>query len=556
MDKHTAAHALEQIASYLELKADNEFRIRAFRTAAHAVEEFGGDLGEATRTGAIGDVPGIGRGTLEVLRELESTGKTGVLEKLRAEVPAGLVEMMRISGLGVSRIRTIHKDLGITTVAELESAAKDGRVAGLPRFGDKTAARILRGIAFLRRTGEFHTLRDALRQGEAFVREVRGLPAVARAEITGSVRRRLELVRDIDIAVATTASAAALSEKLGTFSGVTDVVGAGDDTFTVHFGGGITTKVWVTNPAQFGFLMVRTTGNRAHLDALRAIREPVPAAEEADVYKAFGLPFISPELREGRGEVAMAREGRLPKLVEQSDLRGFIHCHTVYSDGSNTVAQIADAAKAAGYTYIGITDHSENSAFAGGLTQEALLRQHAEIEAYNAKASGIRALKGIEADILEDGRLDYGSAFLDRFDFVIASIHTRFEMNEAQMTARVLKAMDDPHMAIMGHPTGRQLTQREPYPIDMAAVIAKAAKNGIAIEINADPQRLDMGWEMCADAKKAGVQVPISADAHSIAGLANVELGIAMARKAGLTKDDVLNTRDTEGFLRHAKARR
>lgn len=572
MDKHAAAHVLDQIASFLELKGDNDFRVRAFRNAAHAVESFGGDFDDAVRTGALGDLKGIGPATLEVMRDLAGTGRSTALESLKREVPEGLVEMLRISGLGVTKVRTLHTQLGITTVAELEIASHDGRVAELPRFGEKTAERILRGIQYLRRTGDFHLLHHALRQSEQFLAAMRAVPGVAAAEITGSVRRRLELVRDIDVAVASDAAPRALSERVAAFPGVRDVVGTGDTNFTVHMDGGITTKVWVGSPATFGHLLVRTTGNRGHRTGLIEVATarglelsetgltkggvPVPCADETAFYRALGLAFVPPELREGRDEIARAAAGTLPKLVERGDLRGLLHCHTVYSDGTNTVAEVADACRAAGYSYVGITDHSEHSAYAGGLTEEALLRQHAEIDAYNRTAQDVRVLKGIEADILENGRLDYSGEFLDRFDFVIGSIHTRFEMDEKAMTRRVLKAMDDPHMCIMGHPTGRLLLEREPYPIDMDKIIARAAERGIGIEINADPQRLDMGWELCLKARQAGVVVPIGADAHNVAGLANVDLGIGIARKAGLEKDDVLNSKDLEGFLAHAKSRR
>jgi DNA polymerase (family 10) len=572
MDKHAAAHTLEQIASFLELNGDNEFRVRAFRNAAHAIASFAGDFDDAVRSGALGDTKGVGPATLEVVRELALSGRSTTLEDLKRDVPEGLVEMLRIAGLGVTRIRVLHAKLAITTVAELEVAARDGRLADLPRFGRKTAEKILRGIGYLRRTGDFHLLHHALRQAEPLVRAVRELPGITAAEITGSVRRRCELVRDIDIAVASDAGPRAVAEWLAVFRGVRDVVGAGDATFAVHFETGITTKVWVGTPANFGHLLVRTTGNRAHLASLLEVASgrdlvldsqglswkgaPLPCADEAAFYSTLGLSFVPPELREGTGEVALAAVGALPRLVERADLKGFVHCHTEYSDGANTVAEIAAACHAAGYEYVGITDHSEASAYAGGLSKDALLRQHAEIDAYNRTSLGIRVLKGIEADILENGTLDYDGAFLDRFDFVIASIHTRFEMDEKAMTKRVLKAMDDPHLAIMGHPTGRLLLDRDPYPIDMAKVIARAADRGVAIEINADPQRLDMGWQLCREAKAAGVRIPISADAHNVAGLANVDLGIGVARKAGLTKDDVLNSRDVEGFLDHAHARR
>lgn len=572
MDRHAAAHVLEQIAAHLELKGDNEFRIRAFRNAAHAVEGFSGDFEAAVRSGAIADAEGLGPATLEVVRELVETSRSSYLEQLKRDIPPGLVEMLRISGLGVAKVRAIHEQLGITTVAELEEAARDGRLAALPRFGQKTAARILRGVAYLRRTGEFHLLHHALRQAEQLRQSIAGLPGVNAVEVAGSVRRRCELVRDIDIAVSGTTAPQDVAERLSRFSGVRDVVGHGDAAFTLHFDDGITTDVYVAEPAMFGHLLARATGNAAHLEqlvgvaaargfeldrhGLRRDGEPVPCPDEAGLYRALGLAWVPPELREGRGEVAQAASNRLPRLVERADLRGFVHCHTRYSDGANTVAELAAACAEAGYQYVGITDHSEASSYAGGLSEEVIARQHAEIDEFNRRSSGIRVLKGIEADILADGTLDYTPEFLRRFDFVIGSVHTRLDMDEKEMTARVVRAMDHPHLAILGHPTGRLLLDREPYPIDMHAVIARAAERGVAIEINADPHRLDLDWRLCGEARAAGVPIPIGADAHSIAGLANVDLGVAMARKAGLTSEDVLNARDSDGFLAHAEARR
>ncbi|HWO89061.1 MAG TPA: PHP domain-containing protein, partial [Gemmatimonadales bacterium] len=393
-----------------------------------------------------------------------------------------------------------------------------------------------------------------------------------RSEVAGSVRRRCELVRDVDIAVAATASPRELAERLAAFSGVKDVVGRGDTAFTVHFEDGITTDIYAGEPAMFGHLLARATGSVAHLDQLigvaaargleldhRGLRRdgaPLPCPDEATLYSLLGLAWVPPELREGRGEVVLAATNRLPRLVERSDLAGFIHCHTAYSDGANSVAELAAACRDAGYSYLGITDHSESSAFAGGLSEAVIARQHAEIDEFNRGSSGIRVLKGIEADILADGTLDYGPEFLARFDFVIGSIHTRLDMDERLMTERVLRALDDPQLAILGHPTGRLLLDREPYPIDMHAVIRKAGERGVAIEINADPHRLDLDWRLCGEARRAGVPIPIGADAHSIAGLANVELGIAMARKAALSRDDILNARDVDGFLAHVEARR
>jgi DNA polymerase (family 10) len=572
MDKYAAAHVLEQIASHLELKGDNEFRVRAYRSAAQTVAAYPGDVAEAVRSGNLGDERGIGPATMEIVAEVLASGRSRALEALKREVPEGLVEMLRISGLGVQKVRAIHEQLGITTVAELEGAARNGRLAALPRFGDKTARKILRGIEYLRRAGTLHLFHHAWRQADHLVEGIRRLPGVTAAEVAGSVRRRCELVRDVDLVVGTTRAPRDISEQLARFTGVKDVVGIGETAFTVHFDDGIPTDVYVAPPGRFGFVLVRATGNFAHLEHLAAVGrerslmvgrdallragEPLDAPDEAAVYGQLGLPWIPPELRECRGEVALAREGKLPVLVERDDLLGLLHCHTVFSDGTNTLAEVADACEAAGYSYVGITDHSEHSEYTGGLTEEVILRQHEEIDACNRKRSGIRVLKGIEADILPDGRLDYGPDFLGRFDFVIGSVHTGFDMDEGRMTSRVLRALDDPHLAILGHPTGRLLLDREAYPLDMHRVIERAAERGAAIEINADPQRLDMDWRLCGEASAAGVPIPIGADAHSVAGLANVDLGVGIARKGGLTKADVLNARDLEGFLSHVEKRR
>jgi DNA polymerase (family 10) len=572
MDKHGAAHVLEQIASYLELKGENEFRVRAYRSAARAVESFNGDFARAVETGELGDEAGIGPGTLEVLRETVRTGHSSALEALRREVPTGLVEMMRISGLGVSKIRAIHEALGIATVAELEQAARDGRLARLPRFGAKTAQKILRGIEFLRHTGEFRLFHHARLQAQRMRETLRALPGVQAVEIAGSIRRRLEIVRDVDLAVTGVASPQELTEHIAELSGVRDVVGVGDAALTVHFEDGAPADIYWGPPERFGHLLAWTTGSEAHLRGLAAVAvsrgmrldagglwrdgQFLACPDEASLYRSLGLAWVPPELREGRDEITRAAAGRLPRLVERPDLQGFIHCHTVYSDGTSSVAELAEACRVEGYAYLGITDHSESAAFAGGLPTHLVERQRDEIEAFNRGSSDLRVLQGIEVDILEDGSLDYTPEVLDRFDFVIASIHNRLGMDQARMTERVLRAMDDPHMAIMGHPTNRLLLNRDPYPMDLDRVFERAAERGVAIEINADPQRLDLDWRLLADARARGVTISIGADAHSVAGLANVEIGVGIARKGGLEARDILNAREVEGFLAHVEARR
>ena len=544
MDKHAAAHVLETIASLLELKGENPFKVRAFATAAQVVESYPGDFDDALESGQLAEMKGIGPATLEVIRETARTGHSSTLDSLQREVPEGLAEMRRIPGLGVTKIRAVHQQLGIATVAELEAAARDGRLARLPRFGDRTAQKILKGIEFLRRASVFQLAHDAARAAEELRRTLAAAPGVERVELAGSVRRRAEIVRDLDLVVVC--------------RGPVPPVASAD--------------LYCVSADRLGHAWVRATGSARHWELLaaraaqRGLRldeaglwlggEPVACPDEAALYAALGLVWIPPELREGGDEIARAASGTLPRLVEREDLRGLVHCHSVYSDGANTLAELADACRAAGYRYLGLTDHSVAAAYAGGLSEATVARQHEEIDSLNRRWDDFRILKGIEADILADGALDYSAEQLDRFDFVIGSVHSRMEQDAATMTQRVLRAMDDPHLTVLGHPTGRLLLARDPYAIDMHAVIARAAERGVAIEINGDPHRLDLDWRLCAEARDAGVPIVIGADAHSLVGFENAEWGVHVARKGWLEPRDVLNTREAEGFLEFARSRR
>ena len=571
MDKHAAARLLDTIASYLELKGENPFKARAFGNAARAVETFAGDVDEALTSGALAEVEGIGKATLEVVREFARTGGSSMLEGLRRDVPPGLVEMRRISGLGAAKIRILHERLHISTVAELELAARNGRLEGTPGFGGKMAEKILRGIAFLNRTSGLRLSHHAARSAEQLRAAVAAIPGVERVETAGSVRRRSEIVRDVDLAVATALGAAELAARLGTAAPALEVTER-DGAVAVRLEDGTTADVYGAPPDRFGHILAWATGSAAHLERLAAhaaarglvldrggLRRgdaPVPCPEEAAFYAALGLPFIPPELREGGDEVARAAAGTLPRLVERADLCGTLHCHSVYSDGTSTIAELADAARAAGYRYLGLTDHSVAAAYAGGLKPEAIVRQHNEIDDLNRGYDGFRILKGIEADILADGALDYTSDILDTFEFVVGSVHSRMEQDEAAMTQRVLRALDDPRLTILGHPTGRLLLGRDPYAMDVGAVIARAAERGVAIEINGDPQRLDLDWRRCREAQGAGATISIGSDAHSLAGLGNMDSGLAVARKGWLEAKDVLNTKDADEFLAWARRRK
>ncbi len=572
MDQHLVARVLEEIAACLELRGENVFKVRAFQNAARTVETFPGDLAAAVASGELAATKGIGPATLDVVRECLATGRSTALETLRGEVPPGLVEMLRITGMGVAKIRTMHEELRITTLAELEAAARDGRLARLTRFGEKTAAKILKGLEFLRRTAAYRLVHHATRQAEQLRATLAALPEVVRVEIAGSVRRRCEVIRDVDLAVSTTLRPQALGERLGRSGGAREIVATDPAGLTVRLADGTTADLYVAAPERFGPVLAWATGSAAHLALLQAhaasrgitldasgpVRDGVgiPCPDEETLYRLLGLAWIPPELREGSDEIARAAAGTLPRLLERADLRGLLHCHTTFSDGTNTVAELAEACGALGYAYLGITDHSEAAAYAGGLSAERVARQHEEIDAWNRASPDVRVLKGIEADILADGRLDYAPEVLDGLDFVIGSVHSRFDLDERTMTERVLTAMADRHLAILGHPTGRLLLTRDPYPVDLRAIIARAAETGVAIEINADPQRLDLDWRLCREARDAGVAIAVSTDAHSLAGLANADLGVGIARKGWLEAKDVLNTRDAEGFLEHGQARR
>ncbi|MFL5535674.1 MAG: PHP domain-containing protein, partial [Gemmatimonadales bacterium] len=520
MDKKAVAQVLEQIAAFLELKSENPFRIRAFRTAARAITGFPGDLRQSLENGSLASAKGVGPATLNIVSELVNTGRASILEELREQIPPGLVEMLEISGLGVAKIRQIHEVLGIDSLPELEAAAHDGRLAKLPRFGQRTSENILKGIAFLRHTSAYRLSHHAGDEAEGLRAALERLPGVTSAITAGDVRRRSEIVRDLIFVLVAESSPADLFRRLSQLPGVHEFAGQDERRLTLRFPGGASAQIVATTPVNAGTVLVQATGSDAHLKELGArARERgftlagaalwrgsqfVATPDEQTFYQALGLEFIPPELREGTGEVEAAARGTIPGLVSQQDLKGFLHCHTSYSDGSNTVEELAAACQSAGYEYLGVTDHSQAAAYAGGLRPDDLARQADEIDEVNSRLSGFRVLKGIEADILQDGRVDYDERVLEQLDFVIASVHSRFNMGEKDMTARMLAAMDNPYLTIIGHPTGRLLLSRDPYPVDLDAVIGKAAETGVALEINADPHRLDLDWRVVRQARDRG----------------------------------------------------
>jgi DNA polymerase (family 10) len=572
VDRAGVAGVLEQIAACLELQAENPFRVRAFRTAAKVVRGLGIEPAQALADGSLAATKGVGPATVGIVKELVTVGRCELLEQLREDIPPGLVEMLRISGLGVSRIRTIHEKLQIDSLAELDDAARDGRLAALPGFGTKTAQMVLKGIGFLRRVQAFRLSHHAAEEAELLRTALERLPGVARAIVAGEVRRRSELVRELVVVLVSEAPAAEVFRLLAQVPGLDEIAGEDERRVTVRTAGGMGARIVLTPGVNLGAVLVQATGSETHLERLGIHAKSrgfelnaaalwkgsafVPTPDEAALYGALGLAEIPPEIREGGDEIERASSGALPRLLEDADLTGLLHCHSSYSDGNLTIGELALAARDAGYRYVGLTDHSKAAAYAGGLSIEDLHRQWAEIDALNASGAGARILKGIESDILADGQLDYDEATLAGLDFVIGSIHSRFAMGEGEMTARVLRAMDSPFLTILGHPTGRLLLSRDPYPIDLDQIFRKAASHGIAIEINADPHRLDLDWKALRRARELGVMIAIGADAHSRAGIANMRYGVGMARKGWLTRADVLNSRTADEFVAFALARR
>jgi len=569
MDARAAAHVLAEIATLRQLRGEDEGESALFEAASKQLgAQLTRSLAEALADGEFAPPVRV------VLQQLLADGDSSLLDDLREETPEGLQEMLRVPGLGPTTIQRVHAGLGIETLQELEDAVRDGRLGALPRFGPRLVERVRNGIMQLRATGASVLLPHADAEALRLLHQIGSHEGVARVALSGTLRRRMETVNELALVVECTLQPIAVAVSLTHLRGVQRVVGGGTRVISLHFADATTATLHCVRPSQFAMTLFRTTGNAEHVrDVLQRLADRryriaddevrdasgtvVPIADEEGLYALAGLPFIAPELREAQGELAAAAAHALPALLEASDIRGVLHCHSLYSDGGFGISDLAMAAMARGWSYLGISDHSRSALNAHGMTADAVQQQHDEIDAVNATLSGrFRVLKGVEADILPCGTVDFGAPLLDKFEYVIASVHTRFGMNATQMTDRVLKAMEDPHVTIIGHPTGRLLLTREPYAIDIARVLERAAQLGVAVELNADPHRLDLDWRSCRAAREAGVQVELGPDAHSIAGLDHVALGVSMARKGWLGASDVLNTRSANEVLAFARRRR
>jgi DNA polymerase (family 10) len=568
MDKWTVARALDDIAGYIELSEPNPFKARAFERASRKIETLQEDLAELVETGRLYDTPGIGKAIGPIIEELLRTGSSRYLEDLRKQYPPGIFDLLRVPRLGLKKVGQLYSELGIASVDDLEAACRAGRVARLKGFGAKTQQKILEGIGFARTATSQLLLPTALEIGERLREQLAQIDTILDAEVSGSVRRRLEVVRNVNLTLATSSSQASVEAIRN--RGIIDRFELVDDT-TIRGSvrGDATILLHVADAADFGAAMLRTTGSTAFVstfekkiaaggfelrgNALFRRGRHLGATGEREVFERVDVPFVPPERRE-TGE-DLARRRRLA-LVEPTDLRGTFHVHTTWSDGRNSVKEMLVASRDRGFDYVGISDHSKSAYYAGGLTEERLTEQHADIDAHRREAAPMRVFRGTEADILIDGSIDYGHATLPKFDFVIASIHSRFGMPKDEMTERILRALDDPFVTILGHLTGRLLLSREGYSLDFDRVFERAGERGVLIEINGNPNRLDVDWRHVGRAVERGVVFSINPDAHSTKELGHVVSGTWVARKAGLTPKQIFNCRDVDEVAEHLSRRR
>ncbi len=565
VSKDQVADTLEEIAMMLELKGENPFKIRAYRNATRAIETFAGNLKQAAEAGTLGDIKGIGEAIAEKITTLVTTGTLDYHTNLKAEFPPGLFDMFEISGMGPKKIHAVWKELSITTIGELEKGCHDGRVARLKGFGEKTATNILKGIEDRKKHAGRFRMGEIAADAERLLDDLRSHPEVIRVAACGSFRRKRETCGDLDFLVSTR-EPKIVSEDFVAHEFVESVIAHGETKSSVRWLSGIQADLRVVKDSEFPFAMNYFTGSKEHnivmrqralargwtlneyrlgpVDAPKTKPEPIPEIrEEADLYRALGLDFIEPELRENMGEFKAAEEHTLPKLIELENLRGTFHNHTTESDGRSTLREMADAAIELGLQYLGIADHSKASFQAHGLDEKRLLAQVKEIRKLNEEfAPDFRIFTGSEVDIHKDGTLDFDDEILAQLDYTVASVHNVFNLSEAEMTKRIIRAMENKNVTMLGHLTGRLLLMRDGYPVDHAAVIEAAAATGTIIELNANPRRLDMDWRWWPLAKSKGVKCAINPDAHHTSQLQFLKFGIGTARKGWLTRHDVVNT--------------
>ena len=560
MTKREIAAVLEEIAFLLELKGENPFKSKAYSAGARVIESLPEEPAVLVQKGILRNVKGIGEGLAGAVTDLVTTGTSTLHKELKASFPAGVMEMTAVPGLGPRKIKAIYEQLNVGSVGELEYACIENRLVGLPGFGQKTQEKILAGIRKFKRHQGFHLFANVVGEADSILEAIRGACGVIHADHAGEIRRRLEVIQNITLVVAGL-QPKALAEALQSVPDVTQVEHHPEtQTVTARSPQGLPVSIKLADNAGYGWELLSATGSAEHVETLtRKVKTrggALAGETEEVIYAAAGLPVIPPELREGHGEIELAENGRLPVLIEAGQIQGIFHNHTVWSDGAATLEQMVGAARALGYRYIGISDHSQSAFYANGLKENRIRAQHAEINAVQKTFPDIRIFKGIEADILADGAMDYPNEILATFDFVIASVHSRFNLSEEDQTNRICRALANPYVTMLGHATGRLLLSRDAYRVDMKKVLDAAAAHKKIVEINANPHRLDLDWRLCGYAKEKGVTFSINPDAHSTDGLKDVPFGVNVARKGGVTAGDVVNTLPVEEMASRLQAMR
>ena len=562
---------LEEVALFLELKGENPFKVKAYSHAARTIEILEEDLEVMIREGRLKEIKGIGEALAQHITELVTTGRLGLHEDLRNSIPPGHLEMMKIPGLGPKKIKTLHDRLNIKTVGELEYACLENRLVDLQGFGQKSQEKILRGLQQVKRYHGRYLYGEVIDPATEILKKILSHPKVIRGNLAGSLRRKMEVVRNINFVLSTHRP----QEVLDAFSRFPEVeVVQSNDTAGGRYRllSGIEVDLRIASEQTFPYALFCFTGSLAHWTSmferaagmglklsekgLHRNGRLISCKEEEGVFNALGLDFIPPELREDQGEIEASEIHRLPRLIEERDIKGIFHVHSSYSDGTNSIRRLAEASKEMGFSYVGLSDHSQSARYAGGLSRERIQKQWKEIDQVNQEIEGFAIFKGIESDILPDGSLDYEGSILREFDFVIASVHSHFNMSQEEMTQRVIKAIRNPYTTILAHPTGRLLLAREPYAIDMMPIIDEASRSGVAIELNAHPYRLDIDWRLCKYAKEKGVKIAINPDAHEEEGLKDTYYGVGIGRKGWLEPESILNAMDFEemkAFLERRK---
>ena len=579
MDKAQIIGILKDIAVFLELKGENSFKIRAYQSGARALERLEENFDTIVQEGKIASLQGIGQALALKIETLYHEGHLPFYDNLKASIAPGLIEFLEIPGLGGKKVKHIHDALGINTIEALKVACESGAIEALDGFGAKSAEKILSGIANREAYGKRHLWWSVQGFVQDIVKGLEAQPLVKRASVAGSFRRRLETVGDLDFIVASD-TPGPIMDWFTQIEGVKEITAKGETKSSVRFENGIQADLRIVSDQVFVFALHHFTGSKDHNVMMRQralsmgyrLSEwgifdkdseeniPIDAVKdietEADLFKFFGLEMIEPELREGLGEISVAENDALPKLIEKQEIRGVFHNHTTLSDGMNTLDEMVQQAELLGWSYLGFADHSKSSVQANGLNEERVLRMIEQIEAFNQSgSSSVTAFSGIECDILKDGTLDLEESVLERLDYVVASVHSSFSQSEEEMTQRVIRAIESPSVTMLGHPTGRLLLRREGYRINIPKVIDAAIANRVIIEINANPQRLDMDWRFWKQAVQRGLMCSINPDAHSIKNLSYYEAGVNIARKGWIEAGRLLNTRETDGIKRWFRER-